>query len=718
MAALTGKPMNWKYVDKAREGDHICYISDLRKMKRHYPNWTLTQEPGRYLRRDRRRLDRRVCPPSVPEPVQGMSLQHAGEVTRSATPGLAGVTAAVLAGGLGTRLRPVVADRPEGAGRSSGTTFPGLPAGSDCSRGRSVRWCCARVIWVSKCEAHSATTTAACELLYSQESSPLGTGGALRQAPPLFESDPVLVLNGDSFCDLDLEDFWQFHRVVDAAGSLALTEMDDTRRYGRALVQPDGTISGFAEKADTQGPGWISAGIYLFSQQLLRSIPEDRPVSLEREILPSWAGRGLYGYRSKGAFPGHRYPRDLCGHRPVFRIAEAAMKGRRCVVLDRDGTIIVERHYLSDPDQVELIPGAVEGLRRLREMGLGLAVVTNQSGVGRGLFDTTRLDLIHRRMSELLEAEGVSLDGIYYCPHTPEDDCGCRKPRTGLLERASKELGLDFETAFVVGDKPVDIELGRRVGATTFLVRTGYGAEVIAQGPVDCDYVVDDLRQAAGVIARLLPSQGTAVSDALQLDRAKKHLLESAEIKRQASEQCADEIVSAARLHHQHFSGGRQAPAVRQRRQRRRLPAHGGRVCQPPYEGVRAARPAGDRLDHRQLFPDGVHQRLWVRGRLLPSGRGPRKAARRAHRHQYERQFNKRDPRGGRRAQDRHADDCPDRWWRSAARTWRTYASRCRATTPSISRRPIWRSSTSSVSWSSDHCSAGAVRHRSKSVEK
>jgi NDP-sugar pyrophosphorylase family protein len=112
----------------------------------------------------------------------------------------------------------------------------------------------------------------------------------------------VLVFNGDSICNLDLADFWQFHRLSGAAGSIALVEVDDTRRYGRAYVQPDGAISGFAEKADTQGQGAVSAGVYLFSQRLLLSIPEDRPVSLERETLPSWIGRGLYGYTSHATF--------------------------------------------------------------------------------------------------------------------------------------------------------------------------------------------------------------------------------------------------------------------------------------------------------------------------------------------------------------------------------------------------------------------------------
>ena len=180
------------------------------------------------------------------------------------------------------------------------------------------------------------------------------------------------------------------------------------------------------------------------------------------------------------------------------------MTNRRFAVLDRDGTIIAERHYLSDPDQVELIPGAAWALRRLRELGLGLTVMTNQSGVGRGYFSEERLGLIHRRMCDLLEAEGVTLDGIYYCPHTPDDGCDCRKPKPGLLERAARELDFDPKTSFVIGDNEGDIGLGLGVGATTLQVRTGYGAKVAAEGRVTAAHLVDDLAEAARVIERLL----------------------------------------------------------------------------------------------------------------------------------------------------------------------------------------------------------------------
>ena len=180
------------------------------------------------------------------------------------------------------------------------------------------------------------------------------------------------------------------------------------------------------------------------------------------------------------------------------------MTRRRFAVLDRDGTIIVERHYLSDPRQVELIHGAASGLREMSEMGLGLVVITNQSAIDRGFFDEARLDLIHQRLRELLDVEGVRLDGIYVCPHTPEDDCPCRKPRPGLIELAAKQLGFDPQACFVIGDKACDIELGQWVGATTFLVRTGYGAQVAAETTVTADHLVDDLWEAAQVVQRLL----------------------------------------------------------------------------------------------------------------------------------------------------------------------------------------------------------------------
>jgi len=188
----------------------------------------------------------------------------------------------------------------------------------------------------------------------------------------------------------------------------------------------------------------------------------------------------------------------------------------RAVILARDGTVIEERHYLSDPEQVALIPRIAPALRALRQMGLRLLVVTNQSAVGRGVFDQHRLEQIHERLRQLLAAEGVSVDGIYYCPHAPEDACACRKPKPGLMERVARDHQVDPQACFVLGDKQCDLDFGRQLGATTFLVRTGYGAALAAQRVEGADYIVDDVFEAVPIIGRLLrraPSLPEAVRD-------------------------------------------------------------------------------------------------------------------------------------------------------------------------------------------------------------
>jgi D-glycero-D-manno-heptose 1,7-bisphosphate phosphatase len=176
---------------------------------------------------------------------------------------------------------------------------------------------------------------------------------------------------------------------------------------------------------------------------------------------------------------------------------------RRFAVVDRDGTVIVNRPYLADPEGVELLPGAAAGLRALQVLGLGLVIVTNQSGVARGDIPLAALEGIHRRLREVLAAEGVELDGIYHCPHLPDDGCACRKPGPALVHRAASELGFEPSAVFVIGDDRCDVELGRRLGASCLLVRTGHGAAVAARVPPSVE-VVEDLRSAAAVIRRLL----------------------------------------------------------------------------------------------------------------------------------------------------------------------------------------------------------------------
>ena len=163
-------------------------------------------------------------------------------------------------------------------------------------------------------------------------------------------------------------------------------------------------------------------------------------------------------------------------------------KRQAAVFLDRDGTINEEVGYLDRIEKLRLIPGAAEAIRLINESGMKAIVVTNQSGVARGMFDEDFVHQVNTRLREMLRAEGAAIDGLYFCPHHPTEGlgdylrtCDCRKPAPGLLLRAAEELRLDLARSYMVGDTLKDIEAGVRAGAQGILVRTGYGEEAAAE---------------------------------------------------------------------------------------------------------------------------------------------------------------------------------------------------------------------------------------------
>lgn len=181
--------------------------------------------------------------------------------------------------------------------------------------------------------------------------------------------------------------------------------------------------------------------------------------------------------------------------------------------LDRDGVVIVDRNYLSDPGEVELVPGVPAALVRARAAGFRLVGVSNQSGLGRGMFGEDDLAAVMTRLDALLAAEGVVFDAFYYCPHAPEDDCPCRKPRPGLLEEAGRVFRWDPATSWVIGDKTDDVGLGRGAGMGAVHVLTGHGAghrpRVIERwGEDPAVLLAADLPEAIDRILSHLPETG------------------------------------------------------------------------------------------------------------------------------------------------------------------------------------------------------------------
>jgi D-glycero-D-manno-heptose 1,7-bisphosphate phosphatase len=173
------------------------------------------------------------------------------------------------------------------------------------------------------------------------------------------------------------------------------------------------------------------------------------------------------------------------------------VKLRAAVFIDRDGTLITERRYLADPEGVELIPGAVEAMNALRDAGFALVVVTNQSGIARGLYTLADYRAVADRLDALLADQGITVDATEFCPHHPDESgpCSCRKPDTGMHRKAAEEHGLDVARSFFIGDKVSDVLPASALGGQGILVRTGYGSESEAHVPAGA-WVVDDLAAA------------------------------------------------------------------------------------------------------------------------------------------------------------------------------------------------------------------------------
>ncbi len=406
----------------------------------------------------------------------------------------------VLAGGLGTRLRAVVADRSKPLALVDGEPFVLRLLDQLAAAGCVEAILCTGHL-AEEVERELGHDHAGMPLRYSRETEPLGTGGALRQAFCHCDDTAALVCNGDSYVDVDLAAFVR-HASPLATASLVAVQVHDVARYGSlTLADTDAgmaTVRAMGEKCGS-GPGFINAGIYWLHRADVLTLAANAS-SLERDLLAPLAQAGrLAAMPCDAPFLDIGVPAEYARASEFF--AECTQRRARprqgLLVVDRDGTLIAEKNYLDDPAGVELLPGVVDGLRAFAAQGYEVAVVTNQSGIGRGYFDEATLSAIHAELVAQLATHGVSVRGILHCPHTPADNCACRKPEPGLLLQALQQFGYRPEQCLVVGDKDCDIELGARLGVRTALVRTGYGVGTERDGRCVPDLIVDDLRQLA-----------------------------------------------------------------------------------------------------------------------------------------------------------------------------------------------------------------------------
>jgi D-glycero-D-manno-heptose 1,7-bisphosphate phosphatase len=307
---------------------------------------------------------------------------------------------------------------------------------------------------------------------------------------------------------------------------MLLFHAPDPRACGIAELDDAGRVVSFVEKPHEPSSDLANAGVYVVSADAYREIAALKAFDLGFEVLPRFVGR-MRGWTWKGYYLDIGNPdalararRDAPGLSSFPRRVGAGK--RPAVFLDRDGTLIEQVHYLSDPERVRLLPGASKALQRLRDAGFVCVVVTNQSAIARGMLTESRLHLIHDEMNRQLAAEGTSVDAIYFCPEAPAVDDrtvvehGDRKPGPGMLIRATEELHLDLGASWMIGDMISDILAGINAKCQgSILVRTGKGLSE-AEGALDVEYqVADDLLAATELIltsGRRADDQGVSVA--------------------------------------------------------------------------------------------------------------------------------------------------------------------------------------------------------------
>ena len=306
--------------------------------------------------------------------------------------------------------------------------------------------------------------SAGVRLVLVVEDVPAGTAGALVHAAPRLASE-FLLLNGDSFFDINLLDLAARAQDSGAPAVLALAQVDDAGRYGATTLKGD-VVTAFAEKASI-GPGLINAGIYWLKRDVLDRIGAP-PVSLERDLLPRLIAEGAArGFAYRGRFIDIGMPEDLTRARQLMPRWER----RPAAFLDRDGVLNRDAGYVWRTADFEWLPGAKQAIKSLNDAGYLVIVVTNQSGIARGLYGEADVEHLHRWMNGELGRDGAHIDAFYYCPHHPTEGhgphrrvCDCRKPAPGLLLRAMHDWRIERATSFMIGDKDIDIAAAHAAG--------------------------------------------------------------------------------------------------------------------------------------------------------------------------------------------------------------------------------------------------------------
>ncbi len=352
---------------------------------------------------------------------------------------------------------------------------------------------------------------------YVQEQVPLGSAGALYYLKNEMNSDFVLLF-GDVILDIDFNKFYQFH--IDKKADITLFAHPNSHPYDSDLLILDDNnrVKEIIEKNTERNEYYknvVSAGIYCFNSKIFCEFEKEEKKDLDKDIIKKEIDKGnVYAYLST------EYAKDMGTPDRLEQVKEdvknqvvsnrSLKHKQKAIFIDRDGTINVLKGQLSDIDEFELIPRVSDAIRKINNSKYIVLVVTNQPVIARGECTFEELDNIHKKMETLLGNEGCYINGLYYCPHHPDKgyenevkelkiDCDCRKPKTGLIDRAVRDYNIELKDSWFIGDSTVDIMTGKNLGIKTILVKTGIAGQD-GKYDVKAEYEVKDLYEAINII--------------------------------------------------------------------------------------------------------------------------------------------------------------------------------------------------------------------------
>ena len=446
---------------------------------------------------------------------------------------------AILAGGMGTRLRSRTGDLPKPMVLVMGK--PVLEHQIDLCRSYGLTKIALLVHHQSEIikSYFGDGSQWGVNLTYITENEPRGTAGALRDSLDVME-DEFFVLYADTYADVNLSKMKEVAVERNCAGALLLHPNDHPSDSD--LVELDASsyilsIHGYPHDKSVDHRNMVNAALYFFKKTpLLVSIPQVGKYDLAKDIFPKLLrdGMSLFGYVTP------EYIKDMGTPERLDKVegdinnglpeALSSRQSRTAVFFDRDGTLNHEVNHLNAPDQLILLDGVLEAVRRVNRAGILAIGITNQPVLARGAVTVEGMEKIHARLDSLLGNGGAYLDRIYVCPHHPDGgfagevpelkiNCFCRKPEAGLLDLAVRDLNISRRDSWMVGDTTADILAGKRAGLRTILVNTGYAGRDFKYN-VSPDFIAPTLSDAVdwildghtNAIAKLMPIALSAVN--------------------------------------------------------------------------------------------------------------------------------------------------------------------------------------------------------------